>query len=259
VSSLSVGTHTITASRTDGGGLTGSASISVTITSAGGGGLVTSGLVLRLESSLGVSLQTGTAVAAWLDQSGLGNDMVASGSPQWGTVQTPSGQPAVHFNGNGDKVERNGALGGLPSGNADRTMFLVTKYNSSTWWGGVAYGSAANNQSFGLNVKNPTGELVLHGYGGANDLVSTTPGIGAGWMIQSAVVSSGTATHFKDGTQIGQWAHTYNTGLTKMVIGAEIGNFGYVGMDVAAWLVYNRALTASERASVEAYLRTKFF
>ncbi|MEQ1852352.1 MAG: hypothetical protein ABMA01_12255, partial [Chthoniobacteraceae bacterium] len=258
VSSLSIGTHTITASVTDSGGLTGSASVLVTIGTGGSGGLITSGLVVQLESDLNVALQTGNTVAAWLDQSGLGNDMVASGTPRLGTVLTPSGLPAVSFNGNGDKLERNGFLGGLPSGNANRTMFLVTKYNSSTWWGGVAYGTAANNASFGLNVKNPTGELVLHGYGGGNDLVSTTPGIGAGWMVQSVLLNGGTATHYKDGVQIGQWAHSYDTGLTKMVIAAEIGNLGFVGMDVGAVLIYNRALSAGELANVQGYLQAKY-
>jgi hypothetical protein len=216
---------------------------------------------VHLESDLNVSIQSGSTVAGWLDQSGQGNDLVASGSPQTGLVSTPTGKPSISLNGSGGKLERINAtnpLGGLPTGNADRTMFVVAKYNNSTAWGGVAYGTGANNQAFGLIVKNPSGELVFQGWGGVNDLVSTTPGIGAGWLLESGVLSSGTATLYEDGAQIAQWTHTYNTVLTKLVIGQEIASLGYVGMDVAVVLVYNRALSASERTSVEGYLRNKF-
>jgi hypothetical protein len=258
-----VGTHTITATATDSALLQGSHSITVTVTTSGtgGGGLVTSGLVVQLESDLNVALQTGTTVAGWLDQSGLGNDLVASGNPQLVNGATPTALPAVRFDGVGDKLERihaTSALGGLPTGNANRTMFLVTKYNASGAWGGFSYGTGANNQAFGLMVKHPSGELALQGWGTGNDLVSTTPGIGAGWLVQSAVLASGTGTLFKDGVQIRQWAHTYNTVLTKLVIGAEIKNLGYLTMDVAAVLIYNRALDATELASVAAYLRNKY-
>jgi hypothetical protein len=120
------------------------------------------------------------------------------------------------------------------------------------------YGTAATNQGFGLVVKHSTGELVLQGWGSTNDLVSTTPGIGAGWLVQSGMLSNGTGTLYKDGVQISQWTHNYNTVLTKLVIGSDLGNLGYVTIDVAALLIYNRALTATERASVEAYLRDKY-
>ncbi|MEQ1850418.1 MAG: HYR domain-containing protein, partial [Chthoniobacteraceae bacterium] len=225
--------------------------------SAATGSLVTSGLVLHLDATQGVTT-TGNTVTAWADASGNGNNVVAVSDPQRGTALTPTGLQSIRLDGVNDVLQRTGGLTNFPSGNANRTMFLVAKYNSSTWWAGIAYGTAASNQSFGLNVKHPSGELVLHGYGGGNDLVSTTPGIGAGWMVQSGLLNGGTATHFKDGTQIGQFAHTYNTGLTKLVIGAEIGNAGFAGMDVAAVLLYNRALSVSERADVEAYLRSRF-
>jgi glucose/arabinose dehydrogenase len=258
-SALTEGTHTITASVADSESLQGTDTITITVIPPGSGGLITSGLVLQLESDLNVALQSGSTVAAWLDQSGLGNDMVASGNPQLAAVQTPSGLPAVTLNGTSGKFERTGPLGGLPSGNADRTMFVVAKYNSSTWWAGVGYGSGANNQAFGLTAKHPTGELVLQGWGGGSDLVTAAPAIGAGWKVQSAVLENSVAAVFMNGLQVGQWTHTYNTVLSKLVIGQEIAGYGNVGMDVAAVLIYNRALTAPEREQVEAYLQNKYF
>jgi hypothetical protein len=137
-------------------------------------------------------------------------------------------------------------------------MFLVAKYDGSKAWGGAAYGTGANNQTFGLVVRHPTGTLTLQGWGSGNDLVSSTMGIGAGWLVQSGVLNAGTGTLYKDGVQIKQWSHTYNTVLTKVVIGEEIKNLGFMDMDVAAVLIYNRALDSVERASVEAYLTGKY-
>ena len=259
---LSVGTHTITAAVTDSGGLTGSATRSVTVTSSGGPGqLILTGLVTQLESDLNVALQAGTTVAGWLDQSGLGNDLIASGNPQLVAAATPAGQPAISLDGVGDKLERLHAtapLGGLPTGNANRTMFLVARYHTSPVWAGAVYGRGASNQAFGLTVSRPSGLLALHGYGSANDRASTSAGVGAGWLVQSAVLNNGTATLFKNGVALTQWAHVYNTVLTKLVIGEEIKNAGFINMDVAAVLIYDRALTDQERASVDAYLANKY-
>ena len=135
------------------------------------------------------------------------------------------------LDGDGDKLERlhsSQPLNGLPTGNTNRTIFLVARYNSVGAWGGASYGKSSTNQAFGLVVKHPTGELGLQGWSGANDLVSTTPGVGSGWLIQSALLNNGTATLIKDGVPLGGWAHSYNTVLAKLVIGEEIKNAGFI-------------------------------
>lgn len=220
----------------------------------------TDGLRLWLKADTGV-VATGGTVSQWLDQSGSGNHLVASGNPQLVPALTPAGQPAIRLDGVGDKLQRIHAtnpLGGLPAGNADRTMVVVARYNGSSAWAGTAYGNGTFNETFGLTVKSPSGELVLQGWGGGNDLVSSTQGIGARWLVQSAVLSSGTATLYKDGEQIAQFGHTYNTTLSKLVIGEEIANAGFADMDVAAVLIYNRALSDTERAQLDEYLTTEY-
>jgi hypothetical protein len=257
--SLSVGTHTITALAVDSDDQSATASVTVTVTAPMPALPVTAGLVLHLDATQGVAA-AGSTVTAWADLSGNGNDVAAINDPQRGAVLTPAGCDSIRLDGVNDALQRVGALTGFPSGNSNRTMFLVTRYNNSTWWAGVSYGTAASNQSFGLNVQRQSvgPNLFLHGYGSGNDLLSTTPGIGAGWLVQSAVLDAGEATHFKDGAPIGHWSHAYNTVLSKLVIGVEIGNAGFAGMDVAAILLYDRALTAGERADVEAYLQTRY-
>src|SRR5690606_34873620 len=63
------------------------------------GNLITDGLVLQLESDLNVSLQTDDIVAGWLDQSGLGNDLVAIGNPRLVPNATPTLRPAIQLDG----------------------------------------------------------------------------------------------------------------------------------------------------------------
>lgn len=222
---------------------------------------VTSGLVLHLEADAGVGRDPTGTVTHWQDQSPAGNDVFAEGDPELLAAATPSGRPAVRLDTTGDKLERIHAstpLQGLPAGNADRTMFLVANYTSSTWWSGVAFGRGDHNRAYGLTVKHDTGELVAQGWGRGNDLVSSTRGLGAGWLLQGGLVDGGASTLFKDGTVIARFQHTYATAGDKLVLGEEIKGLGHVGVEIAAVLVYQRALGVAERQSVEQYLRGKY-
>ena len=68
-------------------------------------------------------------------------------------------------------------------------MFFVVITSTRPGSPKTAYGSPATNETFGLAV-NGTGDLLtVQGYG--NDYVSTEPGTGEGWLLQSAVLDSG--------------------------------------------------------------------
>ncbi|WP_197526400.1 Ig-like domain-containing protein [Botrimarina colliarenosi] len=226
---------------------------------------VTQGLVVLLESDIKLSVSQGDIVAAWLDGSGSGNNLDAFGDPRLVFNATPGGQPAIVFDGDGDKLERLATeqLNNLPGGSSDRTIFTVVQYvDMQGVTAGVVYGRDGANRAFGLTA-NGSGNLTVQGYGLANDFVSGTAGVGAGWLTQSVVVSGGTASQYKDGALLGTFNHTYNTVLTandsRIVIGEEIGGLGYSQMAIGAMLVYDRALTPSERAAVEGYLNAKYF
>lgn len=250
---LSSGVHTVTAAVTDSGGASAFDQVVLLVADPE---LPLAGLVLRLESTQGVSGGAGS-VLAWADLSGRGNHLSARGAPALAPALTPSGLPAIVLDGQDDGLERVHAqapLAGLPAGNADRSLFLVARYNGLSWSAGVAYGAPASNAAFGPGVRHPGGALMLQGFGYENDLESSAPGVGAGWLLQGAILSSGTATLFSGETPVAQWSHAYGTVLSRFVLGQEIGGFGAVAMDVAAVLVYDRALSTAERQAVHAYL-----
>jgi hypothetical protein len=77
-------------------------------------------------------------------------------------------------------------------------------------------------------------------------------------MVQSAVVTGSAVRHYKDGTLIDSGTHTYATNLEKIVIGEEMANLGFIALDVSVVLLYDRALSGSERQQVEQYLQYKY-
>jgi hypothetical protein len=215
-SALVPGPRTLTVAATDAAGNTGTGTVSVVVVD---GSTLPAGRVVHLEADFGVST-SGPTVTGWSDQSGYGNPLTASGGPRVGT--SPSGAPAVVFDGQDDMLARVGGLSGLPTGSSDRTVFVVASYVGSGY-GGFSWGSPSSNKAFGLGVGPPTtGELMVQGWGLANDFASGDPGAGQGWLVQSAVLAGNQLQHFRDGSPIDTRLHVYATGSDRMVIGAEL-------------------------------------
>jgi hypothetical protein len=211
---------------------------------------------LRLEPDQGLTTNGG-AVLSWADQSGLGNDLGSAGDPQLVNATDLNNHQVVDFDGAGDKLERTLTLNGLPTGNADRTVYLLAKYRG-VGFGGFAYGKDRCNQAFGTIVNN-TGNLTAQGWCGSNDFSSTIAGTGAGWLVQSVVLEAGVLKHYKDGVLIDTQNHTYNTTLSNIVLGAELNNNKFMDMQVASVLVYDRALSIEELQLTQDYLSNKYF
>lgn len=216
---------------------------------------IESGLVLRVESGVGVS-QVGNVVSSWSDLSPLGNDLSSQGDPEW-IPNALNGHPVIRLDGINDKLERALGLSGMPTGNSDRTVFAVVNY-VGTGPGGIGWGIPACNQAF-LMIVLPNGDLMLTGWCGANSFNTLEPGTGAGWFSSAVRLSSGSYAQYKDGVLLDSGSHTFNTAMGSFVVGTESDCDPLVEMDVAEILVYDRALTEVERMSVEDYLHEKYF
>ncbi len=260
VATLAVGVHRIQVSVADSSGQQAVSTIRVFVNRQYEpiGELEKDGLILQLESDANISLLSGSTVAGWLDQSGLGNDLEALGNPVLLLDATPNGQSAVQLDGVDDRLERinvTDPLGGLPMANADRTMYIVARFNAPSRYAGVSYGSASSRQAFGL-INNPNGTLVLQGY--AYDNTTDVDTVAKGWAVFGVVYSGGIATVYDNGLPVLQVPRAYNTTPTRLLIGQEIGGNGYADMDIAAALIYDRALSGAERISVDEFLYAKY-
>ncbi len=236
------------------------ATITAEYTAVGAPPLVTQSLVLRLDAEAGVTTSTGTTVASWIDQTGRGNDLFASGDPELLTAAL-NGYDVIRLDGSGDKLQGIASLaGGLPGGASNRSIFVVARYDGGGY-GGFTYGAPSLNRTFGPSVS-PTGNLSAQGWGAVNDFDSGVSGDGAGWLVQELVLNSNQLTHYKDGAVIDSRSHSYNTLVgtgSAIVLGAEIDGNPFVNMSVAEVLVYDTALDANDRQQVEAYLFAKYF
>ena len=130
----------------------------------------------------------------------------------------PNAETAIAFNGTTDSLTRTG-LTGFATGAADRSMYMVVNYGSGEF-GGAAYGSPQVNQAFGL-VASTSGALAVQGWGGANDNISGETGVGAGWLVQSAVVGANQVTHYSNDVPIDTFTRTYATTANRLVVGAS--------------------------------------
>jgi glucose/arabinose dehydrogenase len=216
-------------------------------------GLPTAGLVGLYETDRGVTA-TGLRVTGWPDESGVGNDLTALGEPSL-AAGVANGQDAVVFDGTDDALIRENPTN-LPAGAADRTLFAVVRYDTPGF-GGVGYGDNRGNEAFSLGV-NPEGKLMLQGWGTSNDFPSTVDGTGAGWLVQSLTYEDGRYAMYRDGTAILTGEHTFDTDPAKLLMGANLNERDFVGMGVGAFLIYDRALSESERLAVESYLAGKY-
>lgn len=224
------------------------------------------GLKLWLKGDSGVILSSGR-VSKWTDQSGSGTNAVqtaASNQPLLiGTAI--NGKPAVRFDGVGTFMTFNLPLNGLSA----ITLVLVATSTQSLNGGssGVANAPLFWNEtaSWGTVHLSPFQGVVRYrfGTGQLNNLPSFTRPLGIGNAPSVTVaVKNGTAESlFVDGnnvlTQTGKLASIANVKSTGN-LGRGYNDNTYFGGDVAEVLVYNRALTDSERQAVEAYLRGKY-
>lgn len=219
--------------------------------------LVTPGLVLHLESDHGVVTADDDEVVAWRDHSPLANHVdTSSHGPSW-TQGSLGDHSYLSFDGSNDHLSRLGSLQGFPTGDADRSIFVLVRYRGEGF-GGVTWGRPQCNGVFGPIV-DQRGRLALQGWCFGFDQLSDVQGSGAGWRLHSAVHQQSHLRHYSDGLLLGEQARVLGTADDPILtLGREIDGFPYIAMDVAAVLVYDRALDHADRLRVEGYLQEKY-
>jgi len=224
-------------------------------TNDGGTGTVTaSSITLDPSGTVSGSITTSpsSTVTAWADQSENGNYVSAYNNPQLITNQI-NGKPVIDFNASQYFASNNQNL------NNNSSIFFVVKSRgnhgimlSTSDYEGLVFALTSNpNNSFSVGISNLF-EIANDGADNGNN-----------WMIGSTIRSNNlTSIIYKNGTQVanGNYDTSSLNPTAPLIIGADADLNSYWNLDgqIAEIIIYNRALTISERQQVEAYLNDKY-
>jgi hypothetical protein len=199
----------------------------------GGGGIVTSGLVMHLDAGNAASYPgTGTA---WTDLTGNGNNGTLTNGPTYSAADGGS----IVFDGSNDYVD---------CGNA--ASLQVSTYTLEIWF----KATSANSGYRGLLVKQLAyGLFLLNNTLGSYDWPSTaflSTGINAGDGVWRQAVltmtAGGSRTIYVNAASIISGTGSVSNQTVPVTIGGEPGGLQYSQSNIAISRIYNRALSAAE-------------
>jgi hypothetical protein len=223
-----------------------------------------SGLQLWLDANNSVTA-SGGSISTWSDISGQQNNATQNTSADQPTLVSDAinGLSAVSFNGSTQCLQLPGgsAFSNFSSG---ASIFVVTEPTSVT--SGARFidlgnGSASDN----LLLDEPTASgAALYVYNGSSPSnVTSSSAITTNQFQLLEAVYSGTttatiSTNGVAGAQSASMNTIANTNRANCYVGQGSGGGNYFKGQIAEILVYNRAVTASEQASIEGYLLSKY-
>lgn len=219
------------------------------------------GCVLWLDASQLTGLSDSDPVATWPDLSD-GNDAVqATGSlqPLYKTGIQNS-LPIVRFDGTDDKMQCGASCF---SGAGARTIVVVYYAAGTVPEGAIDPVCGQSNGEGPANTwcviqsrASPQGDPYIAGY--ANDLGG--PVIDNLWKIATLTFDGTTATSFKNGGQEATGDKSaWNTADIGFQLGVDTGVVNqFLKGDIAEVVVYNAAISAADRATLETWLSDKW-
>lgn len=220
---------------------------------------VTNGLVLNLNARALSGLQDGDLVTQWADVSGYSQHAtnLAANLPRY-RVDTVNGWPVLVFSNSHFGAAANPVINNIKS----LTAFLVVNAKDAT---GPSAGALSVLRSGSNDVSDARSAGLFMGTASNeywrtvrqnNTLAgSSVPMLQQGWQVLETKLDGTNNTFYVDGAEQNAVAHNLPVDVQYFSIGAKITNSTHhVNGDYAQVLLYKRALTDVERASVEEYL-----
>ena len=229
-----------------------------------------SGLLMWLDAGQGVTLN-GSTVSAWTDQSTTGSvwsQGTAANQPTY-TASCINSRPCLDFDGSNDKLSADSAGLAILKNRSGYTVITVAQTDTTT---GIHY---AWNWSVGTST-NGRAVLLSNGTTGtfgarrldADSSATLSPtsyfAVDTNYVMTVTVNHSTTSAEiFRDGTSKANSSSfltsgsTSNTNSQSAAIGDNNGANFWDG-PIAEILVYDHALTTTERQQVESYLGGKY-
>jgi len=226
------------------------------------------GLVVWLRADTAAFSQ-GQAVASWQDSSGKGNHATQPGVSQRPTF-TPdaiNGLPAMSFNRSASEQFF------LPTGtfNGMNDLSNFTFLSVARWTGGASSGlfggyrgsNTGNSGSSVFEIPNTGGALRLRLPSSIDRTVAGAVTLNQ-WHLLGASMDqpAAKAAMFRDGAVISEGSGNTGTSLLanfeRLPVGSSFDNSRTFGGQMAEVLIYNRSLSAVERASLERHFAAKY-
>jgi hypothetical protein len=227
---------------------------------------VTNDLALWLKADAGVTTSGGDVIS-WTDSSGNGNNAI--GTPGLTPTFIPSdpgiqNMPALHFDSLNDRMNA--------GSNVDATQFTIFSVFRATDLGFGAIVDMVNpspvSENYALLTGQDTGQenWFLQWNNGGFDNINPGPNQVSylnQWVIRTdRHDGAGNAAMYRNGvieaSSTGDTNPTTDASNQLWIGHYQVGSTGYFGGLIAEILIYDRALSESERVSVEAYLTEKY-
>ncbi len=251
------------------GAATSSDEIEVAVALAISTNVPAAGLALWLKADE-IAAAPGTPVSVWPDRSGHGSDVSQSAAgrmPVWNT-DGPDGRAALHFDGADDFL-----AGSVDAFGAPVTVITVARFDLAHQPAGdYDYilrlgdgGVPGGHLSFSRWADDPFDGDRYYTWAGGDEGACAGPELEGGrWYVLAAGHADTQPYHTLalDGTPVPVEDYSLPLALNGAI---ELGRFSQGAYDshylkgaVAEVLVYNRVLSAAERAAVDHYLKTKY-
>lgn len=214
------------------------------------GSLPREGLVLHLDAITITGKADGDPLTGgWEDQSGQGNDVLPGIAPTY-LADSGGGYPAVRFNGTDQYLQ-----GSLATGPAASVFIVYANQRPAPL---ASYRDALLSTSVPaarIHLSSSRLDATAPDYPAFNALEGA--GISVGTWVNGLDTDAVTGDHFQGRYTIG--SAVYSAVPTGSTITIGSGNGGEAGQnDIREIILYDRALSASERQAVQDYLGGKY-
>lgn len=223
------------------------------------------GLVGWYDADRITGLAHGAAVTTWPDLSGTGAHITqgTSGARPTYRVGVANGLPVVRFDGADDRLETSGSHQIVNASTGHWTVFAVMAKTAYSGVRGVVsgdnVGGSSNRVAQFLRWNGATSESI----GFAGPVLDAGPtGSGSAFHIDEAVRNSSDLERLVDGVSNGA---TAGGALSTAVCGVSVGHAtnqggaaGFHNGDVGEVLLYNVAVSSTDRTAIREYLAEKW-
>jgi hypothetical protein len=226
-----------------------------------------SGCALWLDAAdpagTGIAPANGSIISSWIDKSGTGNNGTSYGNPTFVTSAF-NGKPSISFNGSTQRF-----VGAITNTGNTVSVFAVVSMNSGGQWGRICSLAVTNNYDGGVSslyfiplIRSSTNQSIQSGrYQGSGNVNVGPVAITYNVPFQAASIVNGTTNIlYLNGTSAGSGSSTGNFGYTAYGIGAQPSDFQpeYFQGFISEIIIYNTALTTTQRQQIEGYLAWKW-